>query len=396
MQSRFWPLAVLATFAAAGIGWAVLRPGEAKPPARGDRVQPVAVATVQQRDIALIVPAIGTIAASNTAVVKAKVEGELKALHFQEGQVVQAGALLAELDRRPFEIALAQAEGQLARDRAQWQNAALDLARFRDLLGKDGISKQQVDTQAALVQQLQGTVQMSQAAVDNATLQLSYTRIVAPIGGRLGLKQVDLGNVVKPADALGLVTIAQTRPAQVVFAVPEDRLGALQARLEAGEPLQVEAWDRAQKQRLATGRLVSTDNGIDATTGTIKLKAAFANADGSLTPNQFVNVRLRLGTVKDTLAVPAAAVLRNGDGSFVYVVDRAARTVSTQPVQPGAADGDWVAVQGALQAGQTVVTDGTDRIRDGAKVAVIQPASEPATAVAQDDTPRPHRRRPAP
>jgi multidrug efflux system membrane fusion protein len=374
-------LALLA-IAAGALYWTRRTPAE--PPQRPPRIQAVAVAPVQRQDIRLTVQAIGNITAANLAVVKAKVEGELKVLHFREGQSVQAGAVLAELDRRPFEIALAQVEGQLARDQAQLQNARLDLTRFRDLLAKDGIAKQQVDTQEALVRQLQGTVQISQAAVDNARLQLSYTRITAPISGRVGLKQVDLGNTVKPADAAGLLTIAQTAPVNVVFAVPDQHLPAIQAVLASGQPLPVEAWDRELKHRLASGRVASTDNTIDTTTGTIRLKAAFPNSDGTLFPNQFVNVRLQLGRLEGALAVPAAALLRNGEGSFVYVV-KDDRTVAARPVKAGPVDGERVAVEGDLRPGDPVVIDGTDRIRDGAKVQVIEPVKAGASGPRNPD-----------
>jgi multidrug efflux system membrane fusion protein len=341
----------------------------------GSRVQPVSVGSVRRREIRVTVNAIGTIAAANTAVVKAKVEGELKRLNFKEGQWVQAGTVIAELDGSAMRIALAQAEGQLARDLAQLQNARLDLERFRELLAKDAIAKQQVDTQQAQVQQLQGTVQTDQAGVESARLQLSYTRIVAPISGRIGLKQVDLGNVVKPGDAGGLATIAQTQPVNVVFAVPELHLPSLTRQLKAGQPLAVEAWDRDNAHRLAVGRVESIDNAIDAATGTIRLKAAFANADTALYPNQFVNVRLQLAALGDALAVPAAALLRNTEGAFVYVVG-ADKTVAARRVQAGAADGDWVAVQGPVEPGELVVTDGVDRLRDGAQVDVIKPPAD--------------------
>jgi multidrug efflux system membrane fusion protein len=336
------------------------------------RIQPVAIASVRRQDIHVTIQAIGSITAANTAVVRSKIEGELKAIHFKEGQLVKAGALLAELDNRAAQIALSQAEGQLARDQAQLQNARLDLVRFKDLLSKDGIAKQQVDTQEAQVRQLQGTVQADQAQVDNAKLQLSYTRIVAPISGRIGLKQADLGNVVRPTDAGGLISIAQTQPVNVVFAVPDLHLTRINQELKAGKLLKVEAWDRDQKTRLAVGQVASTDNAIDAATGTIKLKAAFANADGGLFPNQFVNVRLQLSTIADSLAVPAAALLRNADGNYVYLVNED-KTVSVHPVQAGASDGDWVGIQSDLQPGDRVVVDGVDRLRNGATVEVIQP-----------------------
>ncbi|WP_374591955.1 MdtA/MuxA family multidrug efflux RND transporter periplasmic adaptor subunit [Aquabacterium sp.] len=346
-----------------------------------DRPQPISVGTVRRQDVRVSVQAIGTIVAANTAVVKAKVDGELQALRFKEGQLVKAGAVLAEIDPRPFQIALAQAQGQLARDQAQLKNAQIDLERFRDLLSKDGIAKQQVDTQAALVQQLQGTVQSDQAQVDNAKLQLSYTRVVAPISGRVGLKQVDLGNIVHASDANGLLTITQVQPAFVVFAVPDTHLPRINAQLKAGTLLPVQAWDREQQHRLAEGQVSSLDNAIDTATGTIKLKAQFANADGGLYPNQFVNVRLQLDTLPDALTVPAAALLRGAQGTFVYVVNRD-KTVSVRRVVAGPGDGERVSVQGgapdALQPGDTVVTDGVDRLRDGAKVEVIVPGAADA------------------
>jgi multidrug efflux system membrane fusion protein len=340
------------------------------------KVQPVAVAVVKRQDIRVTVGAIGTIAAANTAVVKPKIDGELKVIHFQEGQVVKAGTLLAEIDPRPFQIALAQAQGQLARDQAQLQNAKLDAERFRDLLSKDGIAKQQVDTQDALVRQLLGTVQSDQANVDNARLQLSYTRITAPISGRLGLKQADLGNVLHASDATGLVSIAQTQPVNVVFAVPDTQLSKITGQLKAGQILPVEAWDRDQKTKLADGKVASLDNAIDVTTGTIKLKALFPNIDGGLFPNQSVNVRLQLSTLEGSLAVPSAAVLRGSKGTYVYVVN-GDKTVSTRMIRAGASDGDQVSVQGDLKPGDQVVTDGTDRLREGAKVDIITPGLPP-------------------
>lgn len=337
-----------------------------------NRVQPVTVATVRRQDIRVVVNAIGNIAALNTAVVRAKVEGELKAIRFKEGQQVRAGQLLAEIDPRSYEVALAQAQGQMARDQAQLRNAQLDLERYKDLLAKDSIARQQVDTQESLVRQLQGTVQADQAQVDNARLQLSYTKVTAPISGRLGLKQADLGNVVRASDANGLVTITQTQPISVVFAVPEAHLPKITRQLKAGETLTVEAWDREQRNRLATGKVSTTDNVIDPVTGTIKLKAEFGNADGSLFPNQFANIRLQLDTLEAALSVPTAAVQRGSIGTFVYVVKEDG-TVAVRRVRLGTVDGDWTSVQGELAAGDKVVTDGADRLREGAKVEVITP-----------------------
>ena len=391
-----WIVAIVLVVAAAGSGWwwysrsiaatpgtpgTPIAPGAAAKggPGQGNnrfgganRVQPVSVATARMQDIRVTVSAIGTIAAANTAVVRSKVDGELKALHFKEGQMVRAGALLAEIDSRSFVIALSQAQGTLARDQAQLQNAKVDLERFRDLVAKDAAPRQQLDTQDALVRQLEGTVLSDQAQVDGAKLQLSYTRVVAPITGLAGLKQADLGNVVRSADSNGIVSITQTQPVNVVFAVPDMQLPKIIRQLKAGETLRVEAWDREQKNKLADGKVASTDNSIDATTGTIKLKALFANADGGLFPNQFVNVRLQMDTLKDVVAVPSAAVLKGTQGNYVYAVN-ADKTVRVRRVQPGAVDGEWISVQGDVKVGDVVVTDGTDRLREGASVEVVIP-----------------------
>lgn len=324
----------------------------------------------------MTVSAIGTITAANTAVVRARVDGELKAIHFTEGQLVKAGALLAEIDPRPFQIALEQAQGQLERDQALLQNARLDLQRYQDLIAKDAAPKQQADTQASLVKQLQGTVQADQAAVANARLQLSYTRVTAPISGMAGLKQADLGNIIHASDANGLLSIAQIVPASVVFAVPEANLPRIRQQLTAGKPLKVEAWDRDQRTLLAEGKVASTDNAIDTATGTIKVKALFPNTDGGLFPNQFVNVKLQLDTLTGTLAVPSAAVQRGAPGTYVYVV--AEGLASLRKVKVGATDGDWTAVQGEIKPGEQVVTDGADKLRDGGKVEVIVPGKDNA------------------
>ena len=342
----------------------------------GNRVQPVTVTAVQQRDIKVVISAIGNMAALNTAIVRAKVDGELKAIQFKEGQQVRAGQVLAEIDPRTYEAQLGQMQGQLARDQAQLRNAQIDLERYKDLLAKDSIAKQQVDTQEALVKQLQGTVQTDQAQVDNAKLQLSYTKVTAPITGRLGLKQADLGSIVRASDANGLVTITQTQPIALVFAVPEASLPQINRKLKGKDPVAVEVWDREQRNRVGQGRVITTDNAIDATTGTIKLKAEFPNADGSLFPNQFVNVRLQVETLTGATAIPTSAVQRGAQGTFVYAV-KDDSTVSMRRIRLGTTDGDWVSVQGDLAVGEKVVTDGADRLREGAKVEVITPAARP-------------------
>ncbi|HXD07719.1 MAG TPA: MdtA/MuxA family multidrug efflux RND transporter periplasmic adaptor subunit [Burkholderiaceae bacterium] len=398
---RTWLIAALALLLVVGaVAWwrsshQAGNPDSAAGPAQGpgggpggrrfagaNRVQPVSVAAVRRQDIRVNVPAIGTIAAANTAVVHAKVDAELIRLHFTEGQPVKAGQLLAELDPRSFDAALQQAQGQLARDEAQLANARVDVKRYRELLAKDAIASQQVDTQEALVRQLQGTVEADRAQVATARLQLSYTRITAPIAGLAGLRQVDLGNQVHASDTNGILTIAQTQPVNVVFAVPETHLTKIVGRLREGQTLNVEAWDAEQKQRLAVGRVATTDNAIDTTTGTIKLKATFANDDNRLFPNQFVNVRLQLDTLKGSLAVPSTAVLRGAQGSFVYLL-KDDGSVTVRNVSVDATDGDWVAVKGDLQPGDKLVTDGTDRLREGAKVEVIAP-DDKLRSLAQD------------
>ena len=345
------------------------RPG--KGGGEGSRSTPVSVGEVRLMDIRYTVQAAGTLVALNTAVVRAKVDGELKALRFTEGQLVQAGQVLAEIDARPFEAQLNQAQGQFARDAALMKNAELDLQRYQDLLSKDAIARQQVETQAALVRQLQGTVQADQAQIDLAKLQLSYTRVTAPISGRLGLKQVELGSLVRSSDPNGLVNITQTQPMAVVFSVPEMHVPLIMRKLKAGQALPVEAWDRDQKIRLAQGRVSTTDNAIDVATSTLRLKATLDNRDGSLFPNQFAHIRLQLDTLKNVVAVPAQAVQRGAAGTFVYVV-QADNTVQVQTVQLEAVEGDWQAVKANLKAGQQVVTDGADRLRSGSVVEVVK------------------------
>jgi len=337
------------------------------------QAQPITAGVVKTSDVRVVLDAIGNISALNTAVVRSRVDGELKNIRFKEGQVVKAGALLADIDPRSLEIQLAQSQGQLARDQAQLKNAQLDLERYKDLLGKDSISKQQVDTQEALVRQLTGTVQMVQAQADNAKLQLSYTKITAPVSGRLGLKTAELGSVIRAGDATGIVTITQTQPIGVVFAVPENKLPAIQRKLQANEVLTVQAWDRDQRTLLASGKVIATDNAIDPLTGTIKLKATFANDKGTLFPNQFVNIRLQVDVLEDALTIPSAAVQRGAQGTFVYVV-KSDNTVVMRNIQLGTTEGNVVSVQGNLQPGDKVVTDGADRLRDGSQIEIITPA----------------------
>lgn len=358
--------------AAASAGGAATGPNAARKPGSGPgrfgggNVQPVSVGTVQRGDVRVVVSAIGTMSARATAVVRAKVGGELTSVRFKEGDEVRAGQVLAEIDARSYQAALSQAQGTLQRDQALLKNAQLDLKRYQDLLARDSIASQQVDTQAALVRQLEGTVASDQAQVDAARLQLSYTQVTAPFAGRLGLRQADRGNVVGPSDANGIVTINQVRPIDAAFSVPEAHLPQMRRRMAAGEELSVELWDRDSRRQLAKGRVVALDNAIDSATGTIKVKAAFANEDGALYPNQFVNVRLQVNLLQGVLTVPATAVQNN----YVYLVQEDS-TVTQRRIRVGVTDGDRVSVEGELREGEQVVTDGIDRLREGAKVAVI-------------------------
>jgi len=350
------------------------RPGAKDAGDGGNKPTPVSVATVKRMDMQISVQALGTLTAMNTAVVRSQVDGVLKSLRFTEGQFVQSGQLLAEIDSRAFDAQLNQALGQLARDNAQLLNVQLDLQRYQDLLKKDAIARQQVETQAALVSQLQGTVQVDQAQVETARLQLSYTRVTAPISGRLGLKQAELGSLVRAGDANGLVTITQTQPLAVVFAVPEMHVPLIMRKLKSGQALTVQAWDREHKQKLASGRVSTTDNAIDLATGTLKLKAALDNRDGQLFPNQFAHIELQLDTLKNTLVVPTASVQRGAQGNFVLVVQDDG-TVKSVPVQLLSVQDDAQAVKvDGLKEGDNVVTDGADRLRSGSKVEVVKAA----------------------
>lgn len=369
-------LAVLALAAVAAGAWYVLwRPPalqEAGPnPWRGPI--PVRLTPVQQRPLTEQVKAIGTVTPLQTVVVRSRVDGTLARVLFQEGQEVRKGQLLAEIDPEPYRVRLAQVEGLQQQNQAQLQSAERDLARYRSLFQQDSIARQQLDTQEALVAQLRGGVQSVRAQVDEARLQLSYTRIEAPTAGRLGLRRIDAGNLVTASDTQGLVTLTQTRPIAVVFSVPETQLAAVRASWRgtgSGSPqLVVQAWDRAERQQIAAGRLTTLDNQIDTATGTLRLKAQFDNADDSLFPNQFVNVRLQVRTHENALVIPSDAVQYGSQGTYVYTVaDAKARL---RRVTLGAGDGEYVLVQSGLNAGEQVVLEGLDRLREGADVVTV-------------------------
>jgi len=328
---------------------------------------PVVAVPARKGRINVYLDGLGTVTPLRTVTVRSRVEGQLMRVHFREGEMVEQGQLLAEVDPRPFQVQLKQAEGQLARDQALLANARLDVDRYRTLLAQDSIAKQQVDAQEALVRQYEGIVKSDQSQVENARLQLTYARVTAPISGRVGLRQVDPGNIVRSGDAAGIVVITQLAPVGVLFTVPQDSLPALMKRTQEEDRLLVEAWDREQKNLLARGRLLAVDNLVDVATGTVKLKASFRNEESELFPNQFVNVRLRLETLDDQTVIQQGAVQRGGRGLFVYVV-RDDMTVTARPVTLGPADGPRVAVLKGIEPGDRVVVDGIDRLREGARV----------------------------
>jgi multidrug efflux system membrane fusion protein len=375
-----WVLAAIALAAAALAAWYWFGHGsgdQAKAGGKGDaasRPMPVVAAPARKGNIDVYIDALGTVTPANNVVVRTRVDGQLMSVAFREGQNVKAGDLLAQIDPRPFEVMLTQANGQMARDQAQLKNAQVDLERYQTLLSQDSISRQQVDTQAALVRQFQGAVESDKGAVDNARLQITYARIIAPISGRVGLRQVDPGNIVHASDSNGVVTITQVQPVTVIYPVPEDNVPRIVKRMQGTQSVAVDAFDRGGKTRLATGRLLTIDNQIDTTTGTVKVKAEFPNTDSALFPNQFVNVRMVVETHEDATLVPTAAIQRGAPGTFVFLV-KEDKTVAVTPVQLGAVSGETSEVSKGLAPGNLVVVDGADKLRDGSSVELIDAAA---------------------
>jgi membrane fusion protein, multidrug efflux system len=378
---RHWWLWLLVFCIVGGAAWFVFAKPEGGKSAGGqqsgaksgtnpmNRSQPVVAAAAKVGDMNLYLNGLGTVVPLNTVTVKTHVDGELSAVMFREGQMVKKGDLLVQIDPRPYQVQLAQAEGTMAHDVALLKNARVDLERYRTLFEQDSIAKQQLDTQLSLVRQYEATLQADQAQIDSAKLNLTYSRITSPVSGRVGLRLVDVGNIVHAADATGIVVVAQLQPIAVVFTLPEDSISGVMKKLHAGQKLAVDAYDRSGQTKIAGGELLTVDNQIDTTTGTVKLKAQFANEDSSLFPNQFVNARMLLDVLRGTVLIPAAAVQRGSQGTFVYVI-KDDKTVTVRPVKLGPAEAETASIASGLSAGEVVVVDGTDKLREGAKVEI--------------------------
>ncbi|MGH6967613.1 MAG: MdtA/MuxA family multidrug efflux RND transporter periplasmic adaptor subunit [Stellaceae bacterium] len=380
----FWGAVALAALVVIGL-WVALRPGKAP---RTTLPLPVVAATATAGEMPVVYTALGTVTPLASVTVRSQISGQLVAVGFTEGQEVKGGDFLAQIDPRPYQAALDQAEGQLARDQAQLAGARVDLARYGVLIKQDSIAKQTYDDQAATVQQLKGTVKLDQAAVEMARVNLSYCRIIAPVAGRVGLRQVDPGNYVTPSDTNGLVLLNQMKPISVLFSLPQGDLEAVLKGSRGGAKLSVAAYDQTGATKLADGTLASVDNTINTSTGTFQLRADFTNADESLFPNQFVNVRIIVDVLKNVIVIPSAAIQRGAPGTFVYVVGQD-DTVSVRPVTLGPSAGETVAILKGLQVGDSVVVDGADKLKSGAKVTLRSPSTAMSTPPAAPSSSRP-------
>jgi len=348
---------------------------------RGGPATTVGVATAEQVNLPVTLEALGTVVPAAVATVRPQVSGVLQKINFTEGQVVRAGEVLATIDPRSFEIALLQATGQRQRDEAQLESARLTLSRYRTLLDQDSIARQEVDTQAALVKQLEGTITTDRAAENQARLNLSYTQVKAPIAGRVGLRTVDIGNLVGSGDANGIAVITQFSPIDVEFAVPQDGVPELQQRIVAKATLPAVALDRTRTNELAQGRFAALDNQVDTQTGTVRAKARFENTDSKLFPSQFVNLRLQVRTIENAVVVPVNALRHGANGDFVFVLNEGTKTVAMRTVKRGQATVDKIQVLEGLKPGERVITEGADRLKDGAKVTL--PGDRPQGAQGQ-------------
>ncbi|WP_175815797.1 MdtA/MuxA family multidrug efflux RND transporter periplasmic adaptor subunit [Burkholderia diffusa] len=351
--------------------------GRGGPAAMANVPQPVSVATATQGEMPIVLSALGTVTPLASVTVKTQLSGYLQSVAFREGQIVKKGDLLAQIDPRPYQVALENAEGTHARDSALLATARIDLKRYQTLLSQDSIASQTVDTQASLVKQYEGTVKTDQAAIDSAKLNLTYARITAPVSGRVGLRQVDPGNYVTAGDTNGIVVITQLQPMSVIFTTSEDNLPQIVKQVNAGQKLSVTAYNRNNTVPLETGSLETLDNQIDTSTGTVKLRATFDNKEGLLFPNQFVNTRLLVDVMRNATIVPTAAVLTGSIGQFVYIV-KPDNTVTVRKVKVGPVDGERTSIVSGVAIGERVVTDGSDRLREGAKITI--PADKPKGA----------------
>ncbi|WP_024506608.1 MdtA/MuxA family multidrug efflux RND transporter periplasmic adaptor subunit [Bradyrhizobium sp. ARR65] len=397
---RFSLTVIIVLLVVAGIVWWTRHGTAPEPQGRagfGRNAPPMSVAdeVIGKGDIKLTLNALGTVTSLATVTIRSQISGYLMKIDFKEGDEVKKGDLLAEIDSRPYEAALAQAKGQLARDEALLKGAQVDLQRYQGLAAQNAVPHQTLDTQIALVAQDQGTVEADRAAVKSAEVNLNYTRIVSPVDGRVGLRQVDQGNYVTPGDTNGIVVVTQLAPISVLFTVPEDNLQAIAKRLQSGAVLPVSALDRGGANKLADGTLQTFDSQIDQTTGTIKLRAQFPNDQRTLYPNQFVNVRLLLDTHKDVTTMSTAGIQRGVPGTFVYLINPDS-TVSVRQVQLGVTDGDRVEVLSGLNPGDRVVIDGADKLRDGAKIVLRQSFetnNPPGAAAPSQNSPNPAKKR---